>query len=56
MEESFVILKVNGQEVLSVEEFKKALESVGSGTVKLEGVYPNYDGTFTYPLKLNADE
>jgi Do/DeqQ family serine protease len=56
MEESFVILKVNGQEVMSLEEFKKALESAGSGTVKLEGVYPNYDGTFTYPLKLNADE
>jgi serine protease Do len=56
MEEGFVILKVNGQDVTSVEEFKKALESAGTGTVKLEGVYSNYDGTFTYPLKLNADE
>jgi Do/DeqQ family serine protease len=56
MEESFVIMKVNGQEVLSVEDFRKALESAGSGNVKLEGVYPSYDGTFTYPLKLNADE
>jgi Do/DeqQ family serine protease len=56
MEESFVIMKVNGQEVLSVDDFRKALESAGSGSVKLEGVYPNYDGTFTYPLNLNADE
>jgi S1-C subfamily serine protease len=56
MEEGFVILKVNGQDVMSVEEFRKALESAGSGSVKLEGVYSNYDGTFTYPLKLNADE
>ncbi len=56
MEESFVILKVNGQEVLSVEEFRKALEKAGSGSVKLEGVYPGYDGAFTYPLKLNSDE
>jgi len=56
MEEGFVILRVNGREVLSVEDFRKALESPGSGSVKLEGVYPGDDGTFTYPLKLNAGD
>jgi serine protease Do len=56
MEEGFVILKVNGQDVMSVEEFRKVLEASGSGSVKLEGVYPGYDGAFTYPLKLNSDE
>jgi serine protease Do len=56
MEEGFVILKVNGQDVLTVEDFRKALEATGTGSVKLEGVYPGYDGAFTYPLKLNSDD
>lgn len=56
MEEGFVILKVNGRDVQSVEDFRKALDGAGSSSVKLEGVYPGYDGAFTYPLKLNADD
>jgi serine protease Do len=56
MEDGFVILKVNGKEVLTKEDFRKVLEVAGSGSVKLEGVYPGYDGAFTYPLKLNSDE
>ena len=56
MEEGFVILKVNGRDVLNVDDFRKALEGAGSNSVKLEGVYPGYDGAFTYPLKLNNDE
>jgi serine protease Do len=55
MEQGFVILKVNGKEVYSVQDFRKALESAGTGgTVKLDGIYPGYsDGAFTYPLKLS---
>ena len=55
MEEGFVILKVNGQDVSTVEEFRKIVEQAGNGSVKLEGVYPGYDGSFTYPLKLNDE-
>ena len=55
MEEGFVILKVNGQEVNTVEEFRKIVEQAGNGSLKLEGVYPGYDGSFTYPLKLNDE-
>lgn len=55
MEEGFVILKVNGKEVTTVDDFRKILESAGNGSVKLEGIYPGYDGAFTYPLKLNDD-
>jgi serine protease Do len=55
MEEGFVILKVNGQEVNTVDEFRKIVEQAGNGSLKLEGVYPGYDGTFTYPLKLNDE-
>src|SRR6202035_2441778 len=55
MEEGFVILKVNGQEVNTVEGFRKIVEQAGNGSLKLEGVYPGYDGSFTYPLKLNDE-
>jgi serine protease Do len=55
MEEGFVILKVNGQEVNTVEEFRRIVEQAGNGSLKLEGVYPGYDGSFTYPLKLNDE-
>ncbi len=55
MEEGFVILKVNGQEVNSLEDFRKIIDAAGRGSVKLEGVYPGYDGSFTYPLKLNDE-
>jgi serine protease Do len=54
MQEGFVILKVNGKEVTSVDDFRKAMEAAGSNSVKLEGVYPGYsDGVFSYPLKLS---
>lgn len=54
MEQGFVILKVNGKDVYNVQDFRKALENAGSGTVKLDGIYPGYsDGAFTYPLKLS---
>jgi serine protease Do len=55
MEEGFVILKVNGQDVTNVDEFRKIVEQTGNGSLKLEGVYPGYDGSFTYPLKLNDE-
>ena len=54
VQEGFVILKVDGKPIASVDEFRKAIEAAGSNTVKLEGVYPGYsDGVFTYPLKLS---
>jgi serine protease Do len=56
MEEGFIILKVNGEEVTTLDEFRKALEAAGTGYAKIEGVYPNYEGPFTYALKLNSDQ
>ena len=56
MEDGFVILKVNGREISSVDEFKKILENSAEPSLKLEGVYPGYDGAFTYPLKLNGSD
>lgn len=56
MEDGFIILKANGKEVTSKEEFKKILENNPGSSIKLEGVYPGYDGAFTYPLQLNSNE
>ena len=56
MEDGFIILKVNGKEVSTVDDFKKLLEGAANSSVRLEGVYPGYDGAFTYPLKLNGND
>lgn len=55
IQEGFIILKANGQEVKSVEEFQKILEK-SSGTVKLEGVFSGYEGVYTYPLRISNGE
>ncbi len=52
MEEGFVVLKVNGKEVSTVEEFRIELEKAGS-SVTLDGMYPGYDGVFRYPMKIS---
>lgn len=54
MEDGFVITSVNGRSVTSVEELSKLLDNL-IGTVRLEGFYPGYRGTYTYPLTLNNE-
>ncbi|HWK04414.1 MAG TPA: trypsin-like peptidase domain-containing protein [Puia sp.] len=55
IQEGFIILKANGQEVKSVEELQKILEKA-TGTVKLEGVFSGYEGVYSYPLRLSNGE
>jgi serine protease Do len=54
MEDGFIILSVNGQDVTSVQDLTKVLASL-EGTVQLQGIYPGSDGTYTYPLSLNDE-
>jgi Do/DeqQ family serine protease len=54
MEEGFVITSVNGRDITTVEELSKLI-SGNYGTIRLEGFYPGYDGTYTYPLNLGDD-
>lgn len=54
MQDGFIITSVDGQDVNSIDDLKNILNSA-EGTVKLEGVYPGYDGTYGYPLTLNSD-
>lgn len=50
MEESYVITKVNGKEVLNLEDFKKEIDK-STGEIKLEGLYPGFEGVFPYKIK-----
>jgi serine protease Do len=52
IQEGYVIVKANNKEVTSVEDLRKILEA-SSGTVKLEGIYPGYEGI--YPIIINLD-
>jgi serine protease Do len=54
MEEGFVILKVNGTEINSLQQFRAELEKAGS-SVTLDGMYPGYEGVFRYPLRLTGE-
>lgn len=52
IQDGYVITKANGKDVTTVDELKKILEGT-SGSVKLEGIYPGYDGV--YPIVINLD-
>lgn len=54
LQEGFIILSVNGTPISNVKELGRALKML-EGTVKLEGVYPGSDLTYTYPLRLNEE-
>jgi Do/DeqQ family serine protease len=54
MQDGFIILKVDGQQVTSVQEFSRLLASL-EGTVQVQGIYPGSDGTYSYPLSLDDE-
>lgn len=53
MQEGFIITSVNDQEIKSVNELDKILSLNKGRKVKIEGVYPGFEGTFPYPLDLS---
>ena len=53
MQEGFVITSVDGQAVNTVDDLKAILTNAQGGTVRLEGIYPGYEGTYGYPLNLS---
>ncbi|MBI1344130.1 MAG: PDZ domain-containing protein [Terrimonas sp.] len=54
MEEGFIITSVNGRPIKNIDELTRILNNF-SNAFQLEGVYPGYDGQYTYPVKLNED-
>lgn len=56
MQDGFVITGVNGREVKTVAELQEVLSSVkGGGVVRLEGIYPGFEGSYTYPLNISRE-
>jgi serine protease Do len=55
MQDGFVIISVNGQPINTLDELRLALERAKGYTVKLEGIYPGYEGSYGYPLNLGED-
>lgn len=53
IQEGYVILKADNKEVKSVDDLKKILEG-SSGSVKLEGMYPDYEGIYPIIINLNS--
>ena len=54
IQEGFIILKANGEDVKSVDDLQQILNKAANGTVKLEGVFPGYEGVYSYPLRLSS--
>ena len=50
MRDGFIITKINGKPVNSIEEMKSTIGS--SKSIKVEGIYPGYEESFEYPLML----
>jgi serine protease Do len=55
IQEGFIILKANGEDIKNVDDLQRILGKA-TGTVKLEGVFPGYEGVYTYPLRLSSGE
>ena len=53
VQEGFVILKADNQPVSSTDDFRKVLEK-SSGSVKVEGIYPGYEGVYNFVLNINS--
>jgi serine protease Do len=50
IQEGYVIIKANNKEISNVDDLRKVLET-STGSVKLEGIYPGYEGV--YPIIIN---
>ena len=53
VQEGFVILKANNEKINTVDDFRKALDKA-NGSVKVEGVYPGYEGVYNFILNLSS--
>lgn len=53
VQEGYVILKADGKEVKNVDDFRKIMENA-TGTVKIEGIYPGYEGVYPIIINMNS--
>jgi Do/DeqQ family serine protease len=55
MQDGFVITSVNGIVIKNIDDLRVAIEKNKGGSVKLEGIYPGYEGSYGYPLNLAGE-
>ena len=53
MQDGFVITGLNGAVIKNLEDLSAALEKNKGNNIKLEGIYPGYEGSYGYPLNLS---
>lgn len=51
MKDNFIILKINGKNVATVDDLRSSIGS--NGTVTISGFYPGFEGLYEYPLSLD---
>lgn len=56
MEKGFIITNVNGIDITSIEELRKALLSLRGESIYMEGIYSDADGVYRYPLNIGDEE
>lgn len=56
MQEGFVITNINGIVIKTIQDLGSTLEKFKGNTVKVEGIYPGYEGSYGYPLNLSGEE
>lgn len=54
IEEGYVIIRVNGKDVLTLDDLRKEVEKSPS-EVKLEGMYSGFEDVYPYRIKLSAN-
>ncbi|WP_438946527.1 S1C family serine protease [Sediminibacterium sp.] len=55
MEDGFVITGINGKEIVNLDELKIALGNIKTGTIRIDGFYPGFEGRYTYPLQITEE-
>jgi S1-C subfamily serine protease len=56
MQDGFIITSVNDVQVTNIEELSRAIASLRSGSMNLEGFYDGYDGMYRYPVNLQLED
>ena len=56
MQDGFIITSVNGVDITNTEELSRAIASLRSGSLNLEGFYDGYDGMYRYPVNLQLED
>ena len=52
MQEGFIITSINDQPLKSLTDLERVIAANKGRKIKVEGIYPGYEGTYAYPLDL----